>query len=640
VIRVDGSRLVDGQSRTLILRGANIGGSSKTPTRESCSDDRDVCFVGRPFPLAEAEEHFRRLRDWGMLFNRFLVTWEAVEHRGPGEYDREYLEYLEAVLARGAALGLRFVVDFHQDVWSRSTGGDGAPGWTLQLAGLNPRTLHATGAAVLHRELGGRMPNLLWSTNYGKLGAATMATLFFSGDAFAPGLRVGAASIQSFLQERYAGFVREVVRRTSGIGAVAGYDLMNEPSAGYIAYPDLASERFLAVRNGATPSPFDGMAAGSGFPRKVPVYRMTLLGFLRIGRCTLNPEGASAWLPGVACPWLRHGVWTDRAGTPVLLRPDYFAAVAGRRVSFSNDFLKPFLARVGREIHAIRPGALLFIEDSPQWRGLRWTAADGTGAVLASHWYDALTIFRKRFTPWVCVDARTLRLVFGGSRARRSFREQIGEIPKAAAEDLGGIPSFVGEFGLPFDLDRGASFRTGRYAHQERALAAYYDAIDANLLGATLWNYSADNTHEDGDGWNSEDFSVYCRGHDDAGATGEAGAAGDGGRAVAGFCRPYATRIPGVPIAMRYETERRRFTLAYRGDPAAHDNRPPGGDVEVFIPPHLARNGLNVRMSDGSWRHDAGSRTLFATPDPALSVHEIVVEFPGPTPSRRPGARS
>lgn len=648
MIQTDGSRLVDERRGTLILRGANIGGSSKIPSRpplpsgvrQDSHDHRTVSFVGRPFALDEAEEHFRRLRDWGFLFNRFLVTWEAVEHAGPGEYDREYLDYLEAVLARGAALGLRFVVDFHQDAWSRFTGGDGAPGWTLELAGLNLRTLHATGAAVLHGELGGRMPNLLWSTNCGKLGAATMATLFFGGDVFAPGLRVGTASIQRFLQERYAGFVREVARRTSRIDAVAGFDLVNEPSPGFIAYPDLASDRFLPVRNGATPSPFDGMAAGSGFTREVAVYRLTLLGVLRAGRRTVNPEGMSAWLPGAVCPWLRHGVWTDRAGKPELLRPDFFTTAAGRRVSFANDFLKPFLVTIGREIRAVRPDALLFVEDPPRRGGLRWTGADGTGVVLASHWYDALTMFRGRFTPWMCADDRTLRPVFGRRAVRRSFSVQIGRIPRAAADGMGGVPSFVGEFGLPFD--GGAPSRARGFANQAHGLAAYYDALDANLLGGTIWNYTADNTRADGDGWNSEDFSVYCRGH------GDAGAAGDDGRAVAGFCRPYAIRVPGVPLAMRYEARRRRFTLSYRGNPlpqddlAARGDRSAAGDVEVFIPRHLAGGGLRVRVSDGSWRHDPEGRRLFWTPDPARSEHGISVEFPATSSraSRRLGARS
>ena len=37
-----------------------------------------VSFVGRPFPLDEADEHFKRLRAWGLTFLRFLVTWEVI----------------------------------------------------------------------------------------------------------------------------------------------------------------------------------------------------------------------------------------------------------------------------------------------------------------------------------------------------------------------------------------------------------------------------------------------------------------------------------------------------------------------------------------------------------------------------------
>jgi hypothetical protein len=591
------------------------------PSREEPGDHRGVSFVGRPFPLAEAEEHFRRLRDWGMLANRFLVTWEAVEHRGPGEYDREYLDYLEAVLARGAALGLRFVIDFHQDVWSRFTGGDGAPGWTLELAGLDPRNLAACGAAVPDGGPDGKPMNLLWPTNTWKLGAATMATLFFAGDAFAPGERVGGDSIQSFLQDRYAGFAREVARKLAHIDAVVGFDLMNEPPVGWVAYPDLASDQYQFVRVDATPTPFDGMAAGSGFAREVPVYRQTLLGLRTVGRCTLNPGGVSAWLPGRSCPWLRHGVWGERGGGPVLLRPDHFAAVDGRPVSFGAEYLRPFLSRVGREIHAVRPDALLLVEDAPRRGELRWTDADGLNAVHAGHWYDGLAMFSKRYSPWLGVDVETMRPAFGRAGVRRSFRRQVGRIARTAADDLGGIPSFVGEYGLPFDLDGGAAFRSGDYAEQAAGLAAYGDALDANLLGGALWNYTADNGHERGDGWNGEDFSVYCR--DDG-----------GGRAVDGFSRPYATRIPGTPIRMRYEPGRCRFTLAWRNDPEA------AGEAEIFVPAEVAARGLSVRVSDGAWRFDAAASVLVHAPGPGRAVHEITVSWPRASAPRRPVARS
>ena len=90
-MRTDGIWFKDESGRTLLLRGANLGGSSKVPTRpngatylrEGFFDHRDVLFVGRPFPLDEADEHFGRLRAWGLTFLRLLTTWEAIEHAGP-----------------------------------------------------------------------------------------------------------------------------------------------------------------------------------------------------------------------------------------------------------------------------------------------------------------------------------------------------------------------------------------------------------------------------------------------------------------------------------------------------------------------------------------------------------------------------
>jgi aryl-phospho-beta-D-glucosidase BglC (GH1 family) len=85
-----------------------------------------VSFVGRPFPL-EADEHFARLRAWGFNFLRLLVTWEAIEHAGPSLYDETYLDYLRAVAARAGDFGFQLYIDPHQDMWSRFSGGDGAP---------------------------------------------------------------------------------------------------------------------------------------------------------------------------------------------------------------------------------------------------------------------------------------------------------------------------------------------------------------------------------------------------------------------------------------------------------------------------------------------------------------------------------
>ena len=83
--------------------------SASILTAASCS------FVGRPFALDEADVHFTRLRAYGCSLIRLIVTWEAVEHRGPGEYDEEYLAYLAALVGKAAEYSILVYVDPHQD---------------------------------------------------------------------------------------------------------------------------------------------------------------------------------------------------------------------------------------------------------------------------------------------------------------------------------------------------------------------------------------------------------------------------------------------------------------------------------------------------------------------------------------------
>lgn len=111
-IRKEGPWFKDEKGRTLLLRGVNLGGSSKVPftpdgathKREEFFNHREVSFIGRPFPLDEADEHFARLRSWGFTFLRLLTTWEAIEHPGPGQYDLGYLEYLRKIVEKAGGL--------------------------------------------------------------------------------------------------------------------------------------------------------------------------------------------------------------------------------------------------------------------------------------------------------------------------------------------------------------------------------------------------------------------------------------------------------------------------------------------------------------------------------------------------------
>lgn len=139
-------------------------------------------YINRPFPLSEAPTHWRRLKRWGLTYIRITITWEAIEHAGPGIYDFEYLDYLRQLLESMTEHGLVGYVCLHQDVWSRHCGGSGAPAWTLETAGFDISNalekLEKTGAAYTTgiKSRGKKTPGDrgLWPTGYQKLACATM----------------------------------------------------------------------------------------------------------------------------------------------------------------------------------------------------------------------------------------------------------------------------------------------------------------------------------------------------------------------------------------------------------------------------------------------------------------------------------
>jgi hypothetical protein len=116
----------DEQGRVLLMRGVNLCGASKLPTSPYPGsthlydeglfwDHENVSFVGRPFPLEDAPEHFGRLQAWGLTFVRLLVPWESLEHAGPGKYDEEYIDYLIKIIEIMPNYGIKCFIDPHQD---------------------------------------------------------------------------------------------------------------------------------------------------------------------------------------------------------------------------------------------------------------------------------------------------------------------------------------------------------------------------------------------------------------------------------------------------------------------------------------------------------------------------------------------
>lgn len=569
---VDGAYIRDADGRIVMLRGCNLGGDSKIPFTPAGNPlQQEVSFIGRPFPEAEADMHFSLLKNWGFTFLRFIFTWEAVEHDGPGIYDEGYLAYLRVILKKAEEYGIQVFMDPHQDVWSRWTGGDGAPAWTLEAVGFDLDAISASGSAITMQAEGKAYTPMCWSLNYLRYAAATMNTLFFGGNRYAPACLVEGVPVQEWLQDRYIAMLTHTARRLKDCAAIVGFGILNEPHPGYIGLDSLDSHARITAAKGTALSAFDSMRAASGFSVSAP--RFTLFGMLTLPFTeTVNPHGISLFRKGYGCPWKAAGVWKENDGAGELVKRDYFSGV-----SFSEDFLKPFQKKCMEALSKKHGHYIFFVEGVPMGESLVWKPeerflgnGEASSIVDALHWYDGITLLTKKWRSWLAADGETSVPVFGKRAVKHSYREQLRRM--AARPRKEGMPALLGEFGLPFDLDGGRAFRMGDFSRHERALAAYYDAIDAALLHSTIWNYSASCSHEAGDGWNTECLSIYC-------------AQDGGGRAVRGFSRPYAMATAGIPQLMSFDAKKAVFHFEWDALP---------GRTEIFVPTHWYPNGWRV----------------------------------------------
>jgi len=624
MIHLDGRYFKDEAGRTLLLRGVNLSGATKVPVipngatwnKVGFYDHRAVSFVGRPFPLAEADEHFRRLKAWGFTFLRFLITWEAVEHAGPGIYDQEYLDFLYDVVKKADEHGINIFIDPHQDVWSRFTGGDGAPGWTLEAAGFDLTRLNETGAAITHQEKGDPFPRMVWPTNYGKLAAGTMFTLFFAGRDFAPQCTVDGVNIQDYLQGHYINAVKAVALRLKGLPNVVGYDSLNEPSNGFIGEKDIRKTASgIPALNDNAPTMLQGMALGAGCPQTVDVYNISILGMRKVGTRLLNPGRVSAWLPGRADIWRQHGVWDlDANGQPVALKPDYFSVVNGQPISFVENYFKPFANRFAREIREIDPAAIIFIEGVPSQGELTWDQNDEPNVVHAAHWYDDVTLLLKRFYDVLTIDVHTMKLVLGRKKVRDLFVRDIREIVEQSDRRMNHAPTLIGETGIPFDMGGKKAYANGDFSMQINALDATMTALERNMVSFTLWNYTPDNSNERGDLWNDEDLSLFSRDQ----MTGS-GSIDDGGRALEAALRPYPVATAGEPLHLKFDMKRRVFEYSFRHTRGVTE------PSEFYIPSFQYPHGCRVEVSDGSYEIDLPGQRLVYRHSEAFEFHTVKI---------------
>jgi len=625
-MRIKDNLILDNEGRVLILRGVNLGGDSKIPfgppgneiEPEFLNIKKEISFIGRPFPLEEAQDHFKRLKKAGLTFLRFVLTWEAIEHEGPGIYDEAYLAYLRKILLEAEKEGISVFMDPHQDVWSRWTGGDGAPAWTMDKLGINLDDCDRTGAALTRQRYGlyhkskkypdgAPYPKMIWPSNYNRYATATMFSLFFAGNAFAPGLTIDGENIQDFLQNRYIAAFKHLQRRLKNCAAIKGWGSMNEPHNGFVGHQNLENPEDPLIPVGLRLSPWQAIRAASGYPVKVPFYSMASFG-KRISRYeTMNPDGISLFKNGFSCPWKQAGVWQDDNGIPKLLRSNYFSQYNGRAVNFADDFLKPFIVKYINTMKEADESSFFFIEGLPNVTKENghptWNKDDPANVINAFHWYDGFSLFTKNFRSWFTVDPDTAKIILGKKNIAAHFAKCLTRGINITKKKMRNIPNLLGEFGLAFDINNRSGFKKGNYKLHEKALSMYYDAVDANLLNSTIWNYTASNTNKYGDGWNDEDLSIFCEGKE---------------RAAAGWKRPYPMATAGKPLYVNWNRKRKVFTCRFDADSNVK------APTVIYLPAETFGASPKIETSL-RWEYNYEEQQLFVYNDDYSGETQVIV---------------
>jgi hypothetical protein len=537
-LTIDGVRFRDSEGREVTFRGINVAGDCKLPRHppqpshetEGFYDAENVSFVGRPFTEEEAHIHFGRIKRWGYNVIRYVFTWEALEHAGPGKYDEAFIDHTIKILRIAKSYGLYIFMDPHQDVWSRFTGGSGAPLWTLYACGLDPEAFNATQAAVVHNTWPdpAQFPKMLWPTNYTRLATETTFTLFYAGRDFAPNAIIDGKNIQDYLTDHFIAACARLAQRIHDAGGledecVIGWETMNEPHRGLIGWEDLnALPDELKMRKGTMPSPWQSILTGSGRAAEVDVYDFNTFGPYKSGRELVDPEGVSAWLstdfddtkygwnrdPGWKlgeCLWAQNGVWDPSQDQ--LLKPDYFASIpkSGEKldyIKYTNLYYMQHYRKYRDAIRSIHKNCMILVQSAvleipPSIKG---TPDDDDRLIFASHYYDGLTLLQKHWNKYYNVDvfgilrhkysSPVFAVRLGETAIRRCLRDQLSAIREEGMGYLGDHPTLFTEIGIPFDMDDKYAYKTGDYSSQISALDANHFALEGSgAQGYTLWTY-------------------------------------------------------------------------------------------------------------------------------------------------------
>lgn len=554
---IEDGQFRDAHGRQVVLRGINVAADAKLPSEpnqpshvgDDFFDGDNVTFHKRPFPKEDAHMHFSRLKRYGFNTIRYIFTWEAIEAAGPGRYDEKFIQHTIDILRIAKEYGFYIFMDPHQDVWSRFTGGSGAPLWTIYACGLNPLSFAATEAAIVQNTWpkDEDFPKMIWSTNYNRLAAGSIFTMFFAGRDFAPKCIIDGVNIQDYLQDHFVNACAHLAKRIHEAGdlendVVIGWESMNEPNKGMTGYKDLSNiPKDSPLKKGTCPTMWQTFLTGMGRACEIDTWDMGGLGPYKTGRTLVDPHGEIAWLPADhddtqygwkrdtewklgECIWAQHGVWDISSDT--LIKKDYFLKNpnTGKVIDyphFTNTYFMDFWRKYSKACRQVHKDCIMLmqfptLELPPEIKG---TEDDDPNMAFTPHYYDGITLMTKHWNSTWNVDVvgvlrgKYLHPAFairiGETAIRNCLRDQLVTLRQEGIDRTGKHPCVLTEFGIPYDMDDKKAYKTGDYSSQSAALDANYFAVEgAGLEGACLWVYAATNDHERGDQWNGEDLSI------------------------------------------------------------------------------------------------------------------------------------
>ena len=146
-ITAKGRWFIDETGRARILHGVNLSGGSKVPAAsrpasthlpDSLDETRDLSFVRPPLPAGRSR---RTLQPASSIGGWTSCASSSPGKRSstpdPGNTTKTISTTSKQLLEKALEYDIHIFIDPHQDVWSRFSGGDGAPAWTLEAAGMD-----------------------------------------------------------------------------------------------------------------------------------------------------------------------------------------------------------------------------------------------------------------------------------------------------------------------------------------------------------------------------------------------------------------------------------------------------------------------------------------------------------------------